>query len=107
MAVVASRASLVNALLSGASPANRESLSEFLSGLSCDELQCIAEFQGASILEAGPAQYSEYRLLTKFFGAESAGRWPDAAERAHKTFVLLTWLDLRKSAVAPTFLFVV
>lgn len=97
MAVVDSRASLVNALLGGRNPAIRASLSEFLSGLSRDEMQCIAEFEGACILEDTTA----YRMLAPFF----ANGWPDAEARAHKTFVILTWLDLRKSRAAATLSF--
>src|SRR5271168_2169431 len=52
LAVVASRSSLVGALLRTAAPAHRLFVVDFLRGLSRDELECLAEFQGACVLEA-------------------------------------------------------
>jgi hypothetical protein len=102
LAVVASRSSLVGALLRTAAPTNRHTIVTFLKGLSRDELQCIAEFQGACIIESEFSGNGEYRMLAEFFDAGFGDRWPDPCERAHKTFVVLAWLDLRKSASPAT-----
>jgi len=102
LAVAAARSSLVGALLSTADPANRDSIESFLQGLSRDELQCIAEFQGACIIESEYSGYTEYRLLAGFFDPDFCDRWPDPTDRAHKTFVVLAWLDLRKSVSDAT-----
>jgi hypothetical protein len=105
LAAVASRSSLVGALLRTADPANRNHLVTFLKGLSRDELLCIAEFQGACMIESEFSGISEYRMLAEFFAAAGCERWPDPCERAHKTFVVLAWLDLRKSASPATISF--
>jgi hypothetical protein len=105
LAAVASRSSLVGALLRTADPANRNSIVTFLEGLSRDELQCIAEFQGACIIESEFSGNSDYRLLAEFFDPTICDRWPDPCERAHKTFVVLAWLDLRKFASPATISF--
>jgi hypothetical protein len=102
LAAVASRSLLVGALLSTADPANRDSLESFIQGLSRDELECIAEFQGACIIDSEFSGFSEYRLLAEFFDANLYDQGRNASERAHKTFVVLAWLDLRKSASATT-----
>jgi hypothetical protein len=102
LAAVASRSSLVGALLSTADPANRDSLESFIQGLSHAELECIAEFQGACIIDSEFSGFGEYRLLTEFFDANLCERWRNPSERAHKTFVVLAWLDLRKSVSATT-----
>ena len=99
MAAVASRSSLVGALLRNALPANKLVVEDFLQGLSRDELECIAEFQGACILEA---EFSEtgnsYRLMSDFFDPAGSDRWGNPDDRAHKMFVVLAWLDhLEKS----------
>ena len=96
MAAVASRSSLVGALLRNAAPANRHAVYDFLRGLSRDELECLAEFQGACILEA---EYSQgrasnyYRLMSAFFDPATHERWRDPDARAHKIILLLTFLD--------------
>ncbi len=95
MAAVASRSSLVGALLRNAVPVNRHIVLDFLQGLSRDELECLAEFQGACILET---EYSEnrnpYRLMSDFFDpAASDERWGNPDDRAHKMFVVIAWLD--------------
>ncbi len=94
MAVVASRSSLVGALLRNALPVNLLILVDFLQGLSRDELECIAEFQGACILEA---EYSgnrnSYRLMSDFFDPAAGERWANPDDRAHKMFIILAWLD--------------
>ncbi len=105
MAVVGTRSSLVAALLGSSAGSNRHSITNFLEGLSCDELRCIAEFHGACIIESELPGNGEYRMLAEFFDAAFGDRWPDAGERAHKTFIVLAWLDLRKSAAPATISF--
>lgn len=94
LAAVASRSSLVGALLRNALPVNLHLIVDFLQGLSRDELECIAEFQGARILEA---EYSEnrnpYGLLSDFFDPVTSERWRNPDDRAHKMFIVLAWLD--------------
>ncbi len=36
---------------------------------------------------------SPYRLLPCFFDPGASDRWRDADDRAHKTFVVLAWLE--------------
>ena len=98
MAVVASRSALVGALLRTAVPSNRHSLVDFLRGLSRDELECLAEFQGACILESDRAA-NPYKLLADFFDPGMCLRWQNAEDRAHKTFVVLV-RDLRCCSLA-------
>ncbi len=94
MAAVAARSSLIGALLSTTTPVNRSSAFEFLSGLSRDELTCIAEFQGACAIENSYGRkITSYGLLPEFFDADVFDRWRDADDRAHKTFVVLAWLE--------------
>ena len=100
MAVIDSRSSLVGALLRTAPPVNRKSIGNFLEGLSRDEIQCIVEFQGACIIESAFSESRDYRMLAEFFDS-----WPDSGERAHKTFIVLAWVDLRKSASQATISF--
>ena len=94
MAAVASRSSLVGALLRTAVPVNRQFVLDFLSGLSLDELECLAEFQGSWLLEE---EYSvacqPYRLMADFFDPALGERWRNPDERAHKMFIVLAYLD--------------
>jgi hypothetical protein len=95
LAVVASRSSLVGALLRTAAPANRLYVVDFLRGLSLDELECLAEFQGACVLEAQDSRsFNPYNLLGDFFDPQICERWGSADDRAHKTFVVLAWIEL-------------
>lgn len=94
MAAVASRSSLVGALLRSAHAARRHLVLDFLDGLSQDELECLAEFQGACLLEAEYSLlFNAYRLMGEFFDPRVSERWQNPADRAHKTFVVLAWLD--------------
>jgi hypothetical protein len=94
LAAVASRSSLVGALLRNALPVNRQIVLNFLEGLSRDEMECIAEFQGAWILEAEYSEnYNPYRLISDFFDPAASDRWFNPDDRAHKMFVVLAWLD--------------
>jgi hypothetical protein len=79
---------------------------DFLRGLSRDELECLAEFEGACVLEAQDLRsLNPYNLLGDFFDSMTGGRWQNADDRAHKTFVVLAWLErcsgLRKTSDKP------
>lgn len=106
MAVVASRSSLFGALLRTASPVNIQSLIDFLRGLSRDELECIAEFQGACVLEQEyskhrqPMQIHPYRLMADFFDPLISERWRHPDDRAHKMFIVLGYLDRIQASVS-------
>ncbi len=94
MAVVASRSFLVGALLRAAAPVHRHIVVDFLRGLSRDELECLAEFQGACALEAQDScSFNPYNLLNDFFNPAICERWTNPDDRAHKTFVVLAWLE--------------
>ncbi len=57
-------------------------------------MECIAEFQGAWILEAEYSEnYNPYRLISDFFDPAASDRWFNPDDRAHKMFVVLAWLD--------------
>ncbi len=102
MAVVASRSSLVGALLRTAAPSQRHYVVDFLRGLSRDELECLAEFEGACVLEAQDlCSFNPYNLLADFFELSPEDRRQNADDRAHKTFVVLAWLE-RCSGVRKT-----
>ena len=101
MAVAASRSSLIGALLRPPVPSNRPALLNFLRGLSRDELECLAEFQGAWLIEAEfTATCNPYRLMADFFDPTLSERWHSPDIRAHRTFVVLAWLDLLPGKVA-------
>lgn len=94
MAAVASRSSLVGALLRTAIPVNRHMVFNFLQGLSRDELECLAEFQGACLLEEEfSVACHPYRLMADFFDPVVSERWRNADDRAHKMFIVLAYLD--------------
>lgn len=77
---------------------------DFLQGLSRDELECIAEFQGACILEAEHSEnFNPYRLMSDFFDPAVSERWVNPDDRAHKMFVVLTWLDHVNTSVSIRF----
>lgn len=99
MAAVAYRSSLVGSLLRVADPASRQFILDFLSGLSRDELECLAEFQGACLLEEEfSVACHPYRLIADFFDPGVSERWRNSDDRAHKMFVVLAFLDnLQKS----------
>jgi len=94
LAAVASRSSLVSALLRNAIPVKRQLVLDFLSGLSRDELECLAEFQGACMLETEFALVCHpYRLMADFFDPSASERWGNPDCRAHKMFIVLAYLD--------------
>src|SRR6202000_919655 len=75
LAAVASRSSLMGALIRTSNPSNLHSILDFLTGLSCGELECLAEFQGACLLEMGSAPVNPYRMLAEFFDPQVSERW--------------------------------
>jgi hypothetical protein len=94
LAVAASRSSLVGALLRTASPSERHNVVNFLRGLSCSELECLAEFEGAVALESQLTETCNgYRLVEEFFEPAKSERWLNSEARAHKTFLVLAWLE--------------
>ena len=102
MAAVAARSSLIGALLRTTTPVNPSAALNFLRGLSRDELACIAEFHGACTLEASHGlNKSPYRVLPCFFDPGASDRWRDPDDRAHKTFVVLAWLEYLEKRPAP------
>ena len=101
MAAVASRSSLVGALLRAAFPSQRQSAVSFLRALSCSELECLAEFEGACALECQCLDsVNTYRLLEDFIEPSVSERWMNAEDRAHKTFLVLAWLEFSNQGAA-------
>ena len=96
LAAVASRSSLMGALIRTANTSNLHSILDFLTGLSCGELECLAEFQGACLLEMGLSPVNPYRMLAEFFDPLVSERWRNCEDRAHKTFVVLSWLEVQQ-----------
>lgn len=96
LAVVASRSSLVGALIRTANPLYLHSVLDFLNGLSCGELECLAEFQGACLLEMTAEPANPYRVLNDFFSPQVSERWQNSEDQAHKTFIVLSWLEVQK-----------
>jgi hypothetical protein len=95
LAAVASRSSIMGALIRTANPSNLHSVLDFLTGLSSGELECLAEFQGACLLEMGLAPVNPYRMLAEFFDPAVSERWRNCEDRAHKTFIVLSWLEVQ------------
>ena len=105
LAVVASRSSIAGALLRAVIPAKRRIVVGFLRGLSLDELECLADFEGACALESellGSSGFNQYRFLPTFFDhstTSTCDRWQNADDRAHKTFIVLAWLEYRVNSL--------
>jgi hypothetical protein len=100
LAAVASRSSLVGALLRNAIPVNRHLVFNFLRGLSRDELECLADFGGACMLEEEySVTYHPYRLMADFFDSQVSDRWRNPDDRAHKMFIVLAYLDYLQTSV--------
>jgi hypothetical protein len=101
LAAVASRSSLVGALLRTAIPVNRHLVLNFLQGLSRDELECLAEFQGACLLEEEfSVACQPYRLMADFFDPSLCERWSNPDDRSHKMFVVLAYLDQLQRSIS-------
>jgi hypothetical protein len=100
---VASRSSLMGALIRTANPSKLHLVLDFLTGLSSGELECLAEFQGACILEMGTAHANPYRMLGEFFDPAVSERWRNCEDRAHKTFIVLSWLEVQQTPQTRSF----
>ena len=104
LAAVDSRISMVGALLRSAIPSSRQFVLEFLQGLSRDELECLAEFQGSCVLEEEfSVACQPYRLMADFFDPSVSERWRNPDDRAHKMFVVLAFLDILHDSVPVHF----
>lgn len=89
------RSALVAALVSCADAPFRSRSRRFLLGLSCDELQFIAEFLGACILESPRrVRCSRTQLAGRIaeFQQARSGSGTCSSDQAHKMIVLLEFL---------------
>ncbi len=90
------RTALVAALVSCADSPHRSQARRFVQGLSSDELQFIAEFLGACVLDsagnpcASRAQLAE--RITRYQQASDGCRARRSADRDHKMILLLEYL---------------
>ena len=99
------RSALVAALASCSGGPLKPEARRFLGGLSRDELQFIAEFMGASILEsAGPCVGSRPELaerIAKFQRSRPAHAATSRQDQDHKTILLLEFLSRSGIRKAP------
>ena len=88
------RTDLLTALEACADPSHKVCAREFLTGLSFDELQFIAEFVGAAILEPGqPCRGSRALLAARIEGFRcSRGADRVSQDEEHKMILLLEFL---------------
>ena len=101
------RSVLVAALSSCAERPFKPKARRFLDGLSCDELQFIAEFLGSSCLEsaqsAAALQGDLLERIAEFQRAHFIGRAQASRDQDHKSIVLLEFLcrsGLQKAPLA-------
>ena len=100
------RSVLVAALVSCADGPRQSKARRFLTGLSADELQFIAEFMGASILEGeepSPGSPSELAERVEGFRSARAGRATASEDQDLKAILLREFLRgtaIRKAPVA-------
>jgi hypothetical protein len=87
----------MGALIRTADPSHLLSVIDFLHGLSYGEMECLAEYQGASLLEAINGPVNLYRMLSDFFDPEISGCWRNSDDRAHKMFIVISWLEVQKA----------
>ena len=89
------RTALISAITAFADPRFQKKARKFLLGLSTDEMQYIAEFLGACILESlGRSAFSRRELADGIAQFEQVGRGPSAClgDREHKMILLLEYL---------------
>jgi hypothetical protein len=88
------RSDLVAALLSYAERQRQSGVGRFLLGLSCDELQFLAEFLGASILESSKTlAYSRAELAQRIAEFQTGrSREVPTPDQDHKMILLLEFL---------------
>lgn len=100
------RSVLVAALASCAEGARKPRARRFLTGLSCDELQFLAEFFGAHLLEEAESSARSRPELAERIGEFQRARLgsaPYSEDQDHKTILLLEFLcrsGLQKSSLA-------
>jgi hypothetical protein len=95
------RNTLVAALASCADHPRRPEAHEFLTGLSSDELQFIAEFLGACILDSIQCCRTRQQLAERI-GEFQRGRHAAASrDQDHKTILLLEYLSRVGANPAP------
>ncbi len=97
------RASLVTAISSMSTSCRREAARRFLEGLSADELQYIAAYFGARLLEPGPNGSEQSRdemahQIERYEGKNktsprSNGSSPESCNVSHRMIVLLEYLS--------------
>jgi hypothetical protein len=89
--MVAQRQDLVSALVACTDTPFRGKARRFASGLSADELQFIAEYIGACILESsGPCRCTREELARQIAAFQHARR--PAVDQDHKMILLLEYL---------------
>jgi hypothetical protein len=96
------RRTLVSALADCAESSVRSRARRFLTGLSADELQFIADFVGACILESGGPQNAKSQVavrLAQFQTARLACCRSFPADQDHKMLVLFEYLC--RSGIRP------
>ena len=89
------RSSLVSALVSCADGSFRSKSRRFLAGLSCDELQFIAEYLGACILESSECLRSRGELTRRILLLKEARGTGDrirSEDLEHKMILLMEYL---------------
>jgi hypothetical protein len=50
-------------------------------------------------LSPDQATFNQYRFLPAFFDSSLSERWQNADDCAHKTFVVLAWLEFRTNSM--------
>jgi hypothetical protein len=94
------RRTLLDALLGFADKSRRSGAHRFLTGLSADELQFIAGFLGACVLESaaeGPRSHAELDDTLMDFPASGRCRTTPSYDQEHKMILLLEYL--RRSGI--------
>jgi len=87
------RSALVAALVSCADSPHQSRARRFLEGLSADELQFIAEFLGACVLDSpGKSCASRAQWADRITRYQQASAGSHSADREHKMILLLEYL---------------
>jgi hypothetical protein len=88
------RNTLLSALETWADPSQRHKTHQFLTGLSCDELQYIADFIGASLLETlgGCESRAQLAALVAEFQRAKCCPGPRGDDEECKAILLLEYL---------------
>jgi hypothetical protein len=95
------RNTLVAALASCADYPRRVEAREFLTGLSSDELQFIAEFLGACVLDSIQCGCTRHQLAELIGEFQRARKAAASRDQDHKTIVLLEYLSRAGASPAP------